>query len=298
MIYSNYPLLNLGNSTKSIINFINYRLTRVKNFLSFFGMQNFNLIKSEINNTIILLKNSLDNLMPFLKKNYSNVNIFTEHLGKIMTKELGFNINNNYKSEDFTYNIGTDHDRINLNESNFTIYQGSFKPKKVNLALPTLFYTEKNSTYLNLEGKIRIANLAIAALKSCLTDTEIFRLLNLILIKSTPSRLSIFNDFEEFISNFKEIVVYNYIFFDNIVQLFKFFSKHTGFNLREIGRISYFILNELIYKRLFLNNCFINRLSSNYYNNDYLSRLSKTMAICAQKIIHNNFSNDIFYNNS
>jgi NADH-quinone oxidoreductase subunit G len=297
MIYSNYPLLNLGNSSKSVMNFINNKLVRIKNFSSFLGLQNFNLLINQYKNTIILLNNALSILMPILTKNYFNINIFTEYLGKIVSKELGFNTNN-YLLENVIYNIGTDHDKINLNEYNFIIYQGSFKPKKSNLSLPTAFYTERNSTYMNLEGKIRMANLAVTAPKMALTDNELFRVLNIILIRSLLSRLTIYNNFIEFISNFEEILTYNFSFFDNMEQLFKFFSKSTGFNLRELGRISSFILKEFIYKKLFLNNTFINRLSSNYYSNDYLSRLSKTMAICAQKIIHNNFSNDIFYNNT
>jgi len=96
------------------------------------------------------------------QKIYDCLNIVTPYLGFLSAAEVGFfpgiNSYSTKKKKLFSYFSGVFD--YNLLNNNFIVYQGFFKSStflftKANLIFPTSSFTERNSTYLNVEGRLR-----------------------------------------------------------------------------------------------------------------------------------------------
>jgi NADH dehydrogenase/NADH:ubiquinone oxidoreductase subunit G len=121
-----------------------------------------------------------------LNFNINNFNIISKFLGRLSSFEIGIlpgiksNLNFNYnkfKKGIFLHLCGIDYEIVKLNTlklKNFIIYQGSFYIntffKYLSLVLPVTIFTEKFSSYLNLEGRLRFTQKAITSFKSVFLD--------------------------------------------------------------------------------------------------------------------------------
>src|SRR3546814_16279293 len=72
-----------------------------------------------------------------------------------------------------------------ISDNSFVVYQGSIKPNnmlysKINLIFPVSTYSERKSSYLNVEGRIRIMRKVLTAFKFIFNDFEVIRALSYI----------------------------------------------------------------------------------------------------------------------
>jgi NADH dehydrogenase/NADH:ubiquinone oxidoreductase subunit G len=89
-------------------------------------------------------------------------------LGNIAAHEFGFRNKKKIKSNEifFNYLCGVEHVKFGFND--FVVYQGVFKNNflffsNVNLIFPVQAFTERVSTYLNLEGRFRFSKIAVSS---------------------------------------------------------------------------------------------------------------------------------------
>ena len=106
----------------------------------------------------------------FINKNWNSLNILTQHASRVGAVDLGiYSIkqNDNFcffdklKNENFKFLYLLGADNINFEKKDkFIVYQGSHGDKGAEIAdiiLPGAAYTEKNGTFINLEGKLQKA---------------------------------------------------------------------------------------------------------------------------------------------
>ena len=248
----------------------------------------------------------------FIKKiyNYSfniwkPLSIISLYLGRISAFEVGFlpginYIYNNYKKLSLLYLCGTDNIN-NFNDNSFIVYQGFIKPNnnlysKINLILPISTYAERKSSYLNIEGRVRVMQKVITAFKFIFNDFEIIRALFFIKRNYIISNFSKIPKFYELMSFFNFTINYINLWF-NFNNIHNYFFEISGINL---NKKYIFNINDFIYLYSYLgsNNFFdgffinslLNRTINNYYASDFFVKNSKIMSITAMRIMPLNFS--------
>jgi len=190
----NYPVKNLGNSANSLLKFLEGKFS--PNFALFLGEHlSFNFLGlNSLKKTYFLLGPSLSSrldfkcylrgLLSFLKVSNFSLNSFgliSKFLGRLSACEVGFPfkftpLSNQAKRSKFLFLCGVDYEDVNLGNlaENFTIYQGSFYAGNflacLNLVLPACTFTEKFSSFLNLEGRLRFTQKAVSPFKSAFLD--------------------------------------------------------------------------------------------------------------------------------
>lgn len=332
--YLTYPAKNIGNSTRSLIRFFEGKHP-YSNMLHFRGFRRvtFNvkynkklpilLMGSSIfsrkdNKSILyssfLFSHKLNQLYMKTVWNSSIVGIVSDYLGRISCYEVGITSSN--KNKDLTKNIfthllgGNSILKVNLprNNSSFTVLQSCIYNTSdlslVNLVFPVLNYTERISTYLNIEGTVRVTKPAITSYKSLLSDIEIFRMLLLLRKSYYASNFSIFSNFDEVNLFFKHIIDYGCCFFSTLKSFLISSFRTSGFLYREsylLNFNSFYNYYSKFYS--FSRNSFrlldtiFARSIYNYYNSDIYSRNSKIMSLTASKILLSNFSKSIIIRN-
>ena len=155
-----YKAKNLGFSKKSLVSLLEGRhpfcskIQKSKNPIFIFGNNSFNLNLKTISNLLIKNVNkSIENLSVF---NFLNTNIGTTgtldlglkplNLNQIVTKKVVFLVN--------THNF----DFSSISDDCFIVYIGShgnIDASFADLILPSVAYTEKRSSYLNIEGRFQ-----------------------------------------------------------------------------------------------------------------------------------------------
>ena len=159
--------------------------------------------------------------------------------------------------------LGTDELDMTILKNSFVIYIGHHGDKGANIAdiiLPSPAYTEKNSLYVNLEGRVIKSQLCHPPLGDAKNEWKIFRKL--------AEKLSIDLNFNNLSELRKIIYEFNPIFSElNVLHNNNFLS----FGIE--GKISDDKLEDLI---------------KNFYMTDPISRSSKTMAQCTQTILNLN----------
>lgn len=310
--YLTYPVLNLGNSMKSILLFIeskfnlnyliyfydfiniNYsNIFYIKNLYFFIGMSILNRIDS--NNILFGFLKLFDNLKIY---KYDQLNIIPKFLSRISCFEVGLlpsvkgNLYQNNNTQELIINhfcgVDLDINKIfNLNNKNINIYQGSFYInifiKYIWLIMPVNLYTETYLNYLNLEGRFRSTQKAISPSSKIYTDWKIFQILYIIKKQLLKNNFSIFNNFYLYMNYFKDII--NYHYFDIIIKL----NANLYNNILIYKKID---LN-IIYLNLFFkwSNSIISKTIQNIYLTDPITRNSKIMNICSSKLKFSNFPN-------
>lgn len=172
-----------------------------------------------------------------------------------------------------TWLFGVDDEHLSLPKNGTIIYQGhtgDIGAAKADLVLPGLAYTEKQATYVNMEGRVQQTLAAVSAPHLCREDWKIIRALSELLNKPLP---------------------YDSLFElrERIAELAPHLVDHSTLKLppakvldprRDNGSTT----NKQ--QQLNSNNKLELKLAhmSSYYQTDAISRNSKTMAKCVQAL--------------
>jgi hypothetical protein len=249
------------------------------------------LIRYDLNVLINLVFNMLKTKLIKIK----NINILSRHLGRISSLEINIinnkNIIYNYKKlkkiKYFNFFIGVDLIDLNKNIKNINIYLGSFFIVNffeiINLVLSSSIYTEDIFSYLNLEGRFRYTNKIISPVKYIIADYKIINALNIIIKKIYYYNFSIINNYNNILYSFDNL----YNFFNNYNLNYKNIVKFYIIDFDKLVKLNY-IYNLIYYNGKLINSIF-SKIIYNYYNTDIFSKLSVTISLMAIKINYKNF---------
>jgi len=327
--YGGYPIVNLGHNLKIFFSFLEGKYYYFNNIFfnpfSFRSLSFFNVFIPFHLRPILLVgasslayrpdfSQALQAAQTFAKilsahafLNKFIFNVIYNTLGELSLKEVGIG---NYvrgrtllQTPKFSYLLGTSQLRRGTSQAqDFTIFQGSHMPSKNDfnfsspiLLLPTATYVERLSTYVNLEGRIRITKIAVASPPMVLSDLEVLRLLTLLKRKVNPSNFSILSDFYESTSFFDFLINYKSCFFGTLRRFLEDFIYKGGFKLRAFSTailIKPYWLNLLTFSsgNLKFTGISLAKPFINYYATDFLSRNSKVMGLCSTRLLISSFS--------
>jgi NADH-quinone oxidoreductase subunit G len=290
LITLNYNFIYLGKKLNSLLQIIEGKsffckfLRKAKFPSIIFGL---NSLKIFFNNKIFLnIFNILKNMINIFTFNWNGFNLLHYNVSKISS--LDFNLQSSYNSIlnysntsieknlrkfQLLYFLEIDElSKFIINKNSILIYQGHHNDKitsKVNFILPGSCFTEKNSTFINTEGRIQNTKLIFYPPGQAKEDYKI--------IYSLAEILSLnfnFNNNFNLKNRFLEICpFFNFL---NILI--------TSFNLFIINKWLFFHSN---FHKLFYNFSFF-IIFTNFYCTDSISRASKLMNICT---IYNKNSN-------
>ena len=237
---------NIGNSIKTFKLFLEGKLEFINSIfvsnLNFFFI-NLNIYKKPIFffGTSILIR--LDSLfliksllyiysnLTFLNNFFENINFISTNLGLLSGFEFNLFKNklNFYSKYKFLFLINADIKDFCIDY--FIIYQGFFVNSsyiyfKANLLLPSLVYLEKNSTYINLEGRYRVCKKTISPYSNIFADFETIQCINILKNNIISKNFSIIEKFFEIMLFFNILIHYECIFFSNINIFIKNMSKN------------------------------------------------------------------------
>ena len=205
--------------------------------------------------------------------NVNPLNILHQDISRVGALDLGFY--NSYFDGDFNlklknkilenkpviFLLGLDEIDVDLLKDAFVVYLGHHGDKSASIAdviMPTPAYTEKSSTYMNIEGRVIQTSKCHNPLGEAKEEWKIFRALSDSLNKNIK-----FN-------NLKELRKKLLLDYNQFANLYNFNSKS------EIG----FGNKQIIKDRI------INYNIKNFYMNDSISRSSETMAKCTKEILN------------
>ena len=156
--------------------------------------------------------------------------------------------------------MGLDEIDVSILKDSFVIYMGHNGDRSASVAdiiLPTPAYTEKSSTYMNIEGRVFQTTKCYNPLGDAKEEWKVFRALS-----DTINKKLNFNNLselrKEIISSFSQFAHLNEI---NPVKKISFGKNHKIKNIK------------------------INYNIENFYMNDSISRSSETMALCTKDIL-------------
>lgn len=231
------------------------------------------------------------------------------YLGRISCLELGllsginsfFSFSNSVKSiSNFSLLCGVDN--FKFNDKSFLVYLGFFKANnfllnRANIILPVSTYMERVSTFLNLEGRLRIARKAIIPFKSILHDIFVVNALFFLKRRFFSYNFSRIFRFYFVLQFFLNFIDYRCFFNFNLkflsVRLFFlsgfYLQSNLKFDLKSF--IPSFIESNfvLFHDVAFLNSSF-DKVVNNYYSNDIFSKNSKILSLQAIESFGLNFS--------
>ncbi len=205
-------------------------------------------------------------------KDVNPLNILNQDVSRVGALELKFynkEFNNDYhstikkylsKNKPVVFLMGLDEIDLSILKDSFVIYMGHNGDRSASIAdiiLPTPAYTEKSSTYMNIEGRVFQTTKCHNPLGDAKEEWKVFRALS----ETMKNKLNFNNLVElrkEIISNFNCLAHLNEI---NPVKKISFGKNHK---INDI-KVSYNI--------------------ENFYMNDSISRSSETMALCTKDIL-------------
>ena len=207
-------------------------------------------------------------------KNINPLNILHQDISRVGALEINFYnkyFDNDYslqlkkhidKNKPVVFLIGLDEIDSSLLKNAYVVYLGHHGDKAASIAdviLPTPAYTEKASTYMNIEGRVIQTNKCHNPLGEAREEWKIFRVLSDLINQKLK--------------------------FNNLSELRKEITKNYD-------QFSY--LNELNPKKEItcaknnkIKNIKIKYNIENFYMNDSISRSSETMALCTKDILNN-----------
>ena len=309
--YLTFPVYNIGNGINSLVKFVNGKHPIINSFFSgkfasdwFFCFNNISFytkplillgtsILYRMDNIAII--NTLFNFIKlnkaFINANWNCFNVVSTNLGLLTSLELGLSSPIKYGQKNFIYICGTDkfdYSYSNFGSKNFIVYQGPFIGSTnifnhINLELPSATFTEMNSTYINLEGRYRLAAQAVTPFKQVRTDIEIITALSIISKLKLMNKLSIIPNL---LNKFRNIINYHNIFL--IQQNLNIYTNLTN-QTETVNNLYYEKLFYLFYNKAKLLNSNLALIINNYYNSDFYVRNSKIMGLCSLKIKNSNF---------
>jgi NADH-quinone oxidoreductase subunit G len=223
------------------------------------------------------LINQLINKFKFIKEGYNGYNVLHTKAANVGALDIGFTQSNIFKTmEDilkdakvnnikFIWSLGADEvDYSNL-KNTFIVYQGSHGDvgaKFASVILPSSLWLEKDSTYINTEGRIQSTNKSLPLLGLAKEDWKIIRAFSNYLKTPLPY------------NNLSQIR-------DSLVKRFAFFNSY---NTPPEQNFNTEIFNSSFIKEGEIKNVFFNNNLDNYYVSDSLSRHSVALNQCNKLI--------------
>ena len=323
--YSGYPVNNLGNNPQNFLSFIQGKYYFFNNLFfnpqRFMSLSFFNVFlpfhlrpmllaggtplafRRDVANVIRAAMIFTQILERHVFLTHHKFNLMSSHLGELSFKEIAASSHPRISSPNtLTYYLGTTH-LTNLKNNSFIVYQNSHLPlnsaniKCPLLMLPTTTYTERVSTYINLEGRIRTTKVALASNPSILSDTEVIRLLNILKKKTLGHNFSFLDNFYESMAFSNYLVNYECCFYGTLKKFRREFFTKTGLPLRAFDNVDSNAIKQYLVKCLpphlansKISASILSKPFVNYYAVDFLSRLSRIMGICSLRVLLYNFS--------
>jgi NADH-quinone oxidoreductase subunit G len=223
------------------------------------------------------LINQLINKFKVIKEGYNGYNVLHTKAANVGALDIGFTQSNIFKTmEDilkdakvnnikFIWSLGADEvDYSNL-KNTFIVYQGSHGDvgaKFASVILPSSLWLEKDSTYINTEGRIQSTNKSLPLLGLAKEDWKIIRAFSNYL--KTPLPYNTLSQIR-----------------DSLVKRFSFFNSY---NTTPEQNFNTEIFNSNFIKEGEIKNVFFNNNLDNYYVSDSLSRHSVALNQCNKLI--------------
>ena len=211
-----------------------------------------------------------------VSKDWNGYNVLHLHASRVGALDLGF-LPKGKSGKDFakitkaakdgkikfTYLLGLDDFEDGTFEKSFVVYQGHHGDKgagHADVILPGVAYTEKDATYVNMEGRPQRAKKAVSAPGEAKEDWKILRALSDILDQTLP--------------------------YDNIHGLRQAMIKESKvFEKIDVCEPSKWTKAGTSGK--LLKSDFSSAMPTNYYQTNVITRASKTMAECVEAFIKN-----------
>ena len=272
----NYPYHKISDSLTGLNNILENNLEfskilfNAKNPIIIIGTSAINNDQGE---SVLKICANIAKKLPNFSNSFNPLNILNQDISRVSSLELGF-VNQYFdknletklkekikKDKPVLFLLGLDEINPKTLDGSFVVYcghHGDVNAQYADIILPTPAYTEKSSTYMNIEGRVLQTSRCHNPLGDAKEEWKIFRVLSDLL--GCDIKFNNLNDVR------KKIVEHNKNFLEimetrNSSRL-SFASKET----LEEHNISYNI--------------------SNFYMNDSISRSSETMAKCTNEILN------------
>ena len=288
LTYTTYPVINIGNSTRSLLLFMQgkyYHFNRwlftsfiSSNYLTnkpitparmaiIVGQQL--LYRSDSGAILAMIAKFVNAIQPYCLSNSPVYSSAPNNLGYITCGELGLAYkNNNTRGNTFTYCVATETTPVKKSTADYVVYQGYQLPENhehIDVFLPTTTPHESTTSYKNIQGRTRSTKVAVASPQTVLPPYQIVHLLHIIKNKIAPNSHTLVNELETMIQLQGEIT-YKITPYTPVSNPKPVYALHLTQPSVHKGKV---------------NNGILNRNINNYYTADLVSRYSKTMSLCA-----------------
>ncbi len=251
-----FPCVQLGSSIEDVLKLAQGQnsfcevLKKSKKPMIIFGSSFFDSIDES---TARLILSFITKNINVVSKNWNGINFLGSQASQIGCSEVGIGVNVLSTKPKFIYAIGDATIDDNL-ENCFIVYQGhqgNSSALKANLILPGAAYTEKDATYINIEGRAQKTQKILSAPGKAKEDVSILSaIISLICEK-------------EFNHKFVEVENYNLV-------------SNKYFNQIDISGLGYSKIK---------NKFIVSGKVNNFYLADPISKASPTMTKCSKQLL-------------
>ena len=272
----NYPYTKISNSLNALNDILENKsefsidLYNAKNPIIIVGTSAINTNQGSL---VLKVCAEIAKKLPNFSSLFNPLNILNQDISRVGSLELGF-VNNNFdgdfedklkveinKNKPVVFLLGLDEINSKSLEGSFVVYcghHGDVNAQHANIILPTPAYTEKSSTFMNIEGRVIQTSRCHNPLGEAKEEWKIFRVLSDLL--DCGIKFNNLNDVR------KKLVDYN----KNFLELL---------NVHNSSNLSFASKENLKEHNISLN-------IANFYMNDSISRSSETMAKCTSEILN------------
>lgn len=256
-----FPCINVGCSVEDVIKFSQGQhffcetLRKAKNPVVIFGSSFLNVLTESVARSVLsfISKNAR-----LVSDGWNGLNFLSFQASQVGASEVGITLNDSgYKSK-VVYAVG-DASIEDIYQDAFVVYQGhqgNINALRADLILPGSAYTEKESTFINTEGRVQKTQKVLLAPGKAKVDSLI--LSTLINVLSQESGI--------LDSRFIEVENYNFV-------KSNFFIKN---------HFNSFCYSKLVNKFIFSSHV------NNFYLSDPISKASPTMSKCSKQLLLKN----------
>nr|YP_009476589.1 NADH dehydrogenase subunit 11 [Chroomonas placoidea]AVM81082.1 NADH dehydrogenase subunit 11 [Chroomonas placoidea] len=264
-----FPVYNFGSTLKSLVRFLEGQhafcehFSRAKKPVVIVGKSFFQTLGEKQARLLfsILLKNT--NLV---KNKWKGLNFLNENASDSGKLELGVRTNmGNFPELKFLYCLG-ESNFVNVSKTNFVVYQGhqgNATAVLSNLILPSSSFVEKNSFFVNVEGRYQKTKAALLSPGKAKSDWSILFAIIEKYINAKPKKEGM-SALKRQVSNFNDFTV----------------NKHR------LGVSKIYAKDFLIKSKIILKNSFLPATKlENFYRTDNISKISITMVKCSKTLL-------------
>lgn len=256
-----FPCVNIGCSVEDIIKFSQGQhffcetLRKAKNPLVIFGSSFLNILTENVARSVLgfISKNAR-----LISNDWIGLNFLSFQASQFGVSEVGLSMNSFAYKSNVIYAVG-DAPIENIYQDVFVVYQGhqgSVNAVRADLILPGSAYTEKEATFINIEGRIQKTQKVLLAPGKAKVDSLILStLIDLLTQKSGVLD-----------SKFIEVENYNMV-------------KDSFFVVDYLNSFCYFKI---------LNKFLVSSHLNNFYLADPISKASPTMSKCSKQLLLKN----------